>query len=389
VRVAADDSRSGLLAGVRDRRDEIGKAVFGRIQAIGSGGSVDPEYRDGLRMATEASIDYTIEALEGRSGPDSSTPGPLVSQARLAARRRVPLDVVLRRYLAGNAVLGDYVMEEAERQDVPAGILRWVLRSQAATTDQAVAVVGAAYLSEAALVRPRSGHERRTEIVGRLLDGELIDPATLDYSFDRWHLALVFRGPGKAEAVDAVISGLDARCLAVPAGEEDLWVWMGTREKLESRRIEATAKVGLSADVRIGIGEPAKGRAGWRLTHEQARAALSVAVRRPGLAAWYADVALLASAMQDELFTTSLRQLYLAPLEEDQGRGAVLRETLCACLAAHGNVTSAAAALAIDRRTVANRLRAAEECIGSSLDRCSSELEIALQLDRLDPRGPA
>jgi GGDEF-like domain/PucR C-terminal helix-turn-helix domain len=387
--VGSDDSRSRLLEGVRSRRQEIGRAVFDRVHAIGPGGAADLEYRDGLRQATEAAIDHTIEALEGRSQLDLSVPVSLLSQARLAARRRVPLEVILRRYLAGNAVLGDFVMEEAERQDVSAGILRWILRSQAVTADRAVAVIGATYLQEADSTRPRSSDDRRAELVRRFLAGELIDPASLEYAFDRWHLALAVRGQDRVDAADAVTATLDVRRLIVPADDDSLWVWLGTREKLEPRCIEEAVAADLPTDIRVGIGEPAVGRAGWRLSHEQAQAALTVAIRSSGTAARYADVALLASAMQDDLIATSLHQIYLVPLDEDHERGGVLRETLCAYLATRGNVTSAAAILSVDRRTVANRLRVAENRIGTSLDVCVSELKIALQLDRLDRRNPA
>jgi PucR C-terminal helix-turn-helix domain/GGDEF-like domain len=384
VKGAADDSRRRLFAGVRSRRQEIGRAVLDRIHAIGPGGSDDPEYRDGLRLATEAAIDHTIESLEGRHDPDLSVPAPLLSQARLAARRRVPLEVVLRRYLAGSAVLGDFVMAEAERQAVSAGALRWVLRSQAATTDLAVATISTTYLAAVTSARPRSMGQQQAERVRRLLAGELIDVSGIEYDFERWHVALLLRGPGKDVVIDAITSSLDVRRLIVAADDDALWIWLGSKERPGPQVLKAAMPADLSGSLRVGLGEPAQGRAGWRLTHEQARAALSVAVRTSETGVRYADVVLLVAAIHDELTTTSLRQLYLAPLEEDRDRGGVLRETLRAYVSTRGNVTSAAAALAVDRRTVANRLRVAEERIGRTLDQGVGDLDIALQLDRLD-----
>jgi hypothetical protein len=337
-----------------------------------------------LRLATETAIDHTIETLESTVDSARPVPQPILSQARLAARRRVPLETMLRRYLAGHAVLGDFVIEEAERRAVSPTVLRRVLRSQAATTDQVLATISATYLQEAASARPRSAGQRQTECVRRLLDGELIDPSGLDYDFDRWHVALVLRGSGKSDAVDAMTDPFDARRLVVAGDEGFLWVWMGSRDRLESRWIEEAIPADLRGGLRVGIGEPGEGRGGWRLTHEQGRAALSVAVRASAVATRYADVALLVSVMKDELASTSLRQLYLAPLEEGRDRGTVLRETLRAYFAARGNLTSAAAALAVDRRTVSSRLRVAEERIGGSLDEYVSDLEIALQFDQFD-----
>lgn len=382
MRVATDDSRRRLLAGVRARQAEIGQAVFARISAIGGPGrSPDPEYRDGLRQAVEAAIDHLIDAIEEPAGVARPAPALLHLQAGLAARRRVPLETVLRRYLAGHSLLGDFIVEEAERIELSPGVLRRVLRTQAAATDQAIADISASYLREAASIRPRSTSQRQADLVERLLDGELVDPASLDYDLGRWHLAIVLRGSGGDVAVDAISSTLDARKLVVAAEDHSIWVWLGAKQRLDPGGVQQTVQEVLVDETRVGIGEPARGLPGWRLSHEQAEAALAVSVRRSESSTRYADVALLASVMQDDLVTASLHQLYLAPLGE--GYGGVLRETLLAYLATRRNITSAAAALAVDRRTVANRLRIAEERIGESLDRCLSRLEIALELEQL------
>jgi len=370
------------------RRPEISQAVFARVLSIGEvDGRRDAEYLDGLRRATDAAIDLTLDSIDRPDDLPLRVPLPLIGQARLAARRQLQLETMLRRYLAGHAVLIDFVAQEAARQDVSPALMGPILRSLAARTDLTVATISAAYVDEQAGERPSSPDRRRAEAVRRLLGGELIETGGIDYDFARWHLALVFRGPDSREAVGTLTSPIDARRLIVSGEEGSFWVWLGSRGRLEPAAIEERIRGGLPSRVRIGIGEPAEGRAGWRLAHEQAKAALAVAVRRPEISARYADVALLASAMQDDLTATSLRQLYLAPLDESD-RGGVLRETVRAYLATRGNVTSAAAALDVDRRTVTNRLRLVEERLGSSLNERMSELTIALQLDRLDPPSP-
>ena len=95
----------------------------------------------------------------------------------------------------------------------------------------------------------------------------------------------------------------------------------------------------------------------------------------------YADVALLASVLRDDLAVASLHELYLEPLERERDGGRAARETLRAYFAAERNISSTAAALGIDRRTVTNRIRAFEELFGRSIKECAAELEIALQLD--------
>lgn len=89
----------------------------------------------------------------------------------------------------------------------------------------------------------------------------------------------------------------------------------------------------------------------------------------------YADEALLASMMQDDLLVTSLFQLYLAPLADERDGGKALRQTLRAYFAAKGNVSSAATALQVSRKTITNRLALAEERLDRQLTSCSAELE--------------
>jgi hypothetical protein len=93
----------------------------------------------------------------------------------------------------------------------------------------------------------------------------------------------------------------------------------------------------------------------------------------------YADVALLASILRDDLVATSLHKLYLEPLERARDGGKVARETLRAYFAAERNISSTAAALGVDRRTVRNRIRAIEELLGRPLKGSVAELEIALR----------
>ena len=97
----------------------------------------------------------------------------------------------------------------------------------------------------------------------------------------------------------------------------------------------------------------------------------------------YADVALLASILQDDLLAISLRQLYLAPLSEERDGGSALRQTLRAYFAAERNVSSAAGALSVSRQTVVNRLHVIEERFERSLNSCAAEVEAALRLEDL------
>ena len=176
----------------------------------------------------------------------------------------------------------------------------------------------------------------------------------------------------------------DCQRLLVEAHEQFVWCWLGKRDGFEPAEVDALARARPRHSL-LGLGEPGQGLAGWRQTHHQARAALSVAVRGTESVVRYADAALLASVLKDDLLATSLRQIYLEPLEGGRDGGEELRVTLRAYFSAGRNVSVAGEAIGVTRQAVARRLRAAEERIGRPLTSCGADLEVALSLEALEP----
>jgi hypothetical protein len=374
--------RADLGARLRERLPDLQAAVATRIYAISDPRKVtDPGYLHGLNEAVAAAIEYRLGVLEGgeRRAPD--VPAVLLAQARLDARDGVPLDTVLRRYFAGNALFGDFLVEEAERAEVPSAALRPLLAAQATLGDRLIEAVSAEHARETKS-RPRSAAERRRETVKALLAGELVDHSELGYDLDAHHLALIAKGEGAEELMRGVASALDRRLLAVRREEEPILAcWLGGMRPLAAAKAIAAIAAAAQERVFVAVGEPGEGLAGWRFSHHQAKAALPIAERRRQAVLRYADVAVLASIGRDELLATSLRNLYLEPLERMRDGGKVARETLRAYFDAERNVSSTAAALGVDRRTVRNRLRAIEELLGRQLTGSLADLEIALRLD--------
>jgi PucR C-terminal helix-turn-helix domain len=253
--------RAALAERLRERLPELQGAVATRIYAISDPRQVaDPGYLHGLNEAVAAAIEYRLAVLEGGERQAPGVPAVLLAQARLDARDGVPLDTVLRRYFAGNALFGDFLVEEAERAEVANAALRPLLAAQATLGDRLITEVSAEHAREAKAALPLA--ERRAESVLR-----------------------------------------------------------------------------------------------------------------------YADVAVLASIARDDLLATSLRRLYLEPLGRTRDGGRTARETLRAYFEAERNVSSTAAALGVDRRTVRNRLRAIEELLVRPLTGSLADLEIALRMD--------
>ena len=367
---------------MRERLPELQGAIATRIYSISDPRDVaDPAYLQGLNGALAAAIEYRLAVLEAGERQAPPIPTALLGQARLDARDGVSLDTVLRRYFAGNVLFGDFLVNEAERAEVPSSALRQLLAAQATVGDRLIAAVSAEYAREAEN-RPTTPAERRRETVKSLLAGELVDHSDLGYELDGHHLALMAKGEGAEELVRDLAGAADRRLLAVQREEEPTWAcWLGGRRQLTSEQaLEALGRE-VPKGVFVTVGEPGEGLGGWRFSHQQAKAALPIAERRGEAVVRYSDVALLAAIASDDLIATSLRQLYLTPLERARDGGKVARETLRAYFEAERNVSSTAAALGVDRRTVRNRLGAIEELLGRPLKGAEADLEIALRLD--------
>jgi hypothetical protein len=388
---AGIDSHGGTELGerLRARFTEIEQAVCARVYAIGDPEEVrDPEYLHSLRATVKAAVEYGISVTELGEERAPRVPQLLLNQARLAATCGVELETVLRRYVAGDALLDDFVMQEAGAGGAGNEALQLAMRAKASSFDRVLALVIREY-NEGARREPLSAEARRVERVRRLLGGEPVNLAQLSYEFECNHIGVVAAGPNAAEAIRGLTSSLGLRLLMVRPEGSQVWAWLGSRQGWDSR--ELYARLGLhSGDLApAATGEPAQGVAGWRLTHQQAKAAMQIARHGRDECVRYRDVALLASVMRDELLRASFRQAYLSPLE-DRPDGVVLRETLLAYLKTNRNGSSAAAALGVNRHTVSNRLRTIEESLGRPLPECATDLEVALRLGDLgDPSTPA
>lgn len=384
-----EEVRTALSARLRARRPEIEQVALTRVYAVSDPTqTADPEYVEGLRRAVCAALEYGLAGIEHGERRASPTPPLLLDQARLAARNGISLDTVLRRYFAGYTLLGDFVNVEVDGDPGLQGrALSCLLREQAALFDRLLADISEEHTREAAS-RPTTSQQRRAELVQRLLAGDLVDATELDHDFEGHHLGVIAKGPGAAVAIRDLARSLDQRLLLVEREEGVVWGWFSGRRMRDSAKLKRASRTALPAQVSLAIGEIAQGLAGWRLTHRQARAAFSIVQRRSERLVCYADVALLASLLQDDLLATSLQELYLRPLESERDHGEGLRDALRAYFASDRKVSAAAAALGVSRNTIATRLRAVEDKLDRPLVSCAAELEVALRMEALGGQEP-
>lgn len=377
--------RGDLVARLRTRSVEMEDAIFNGVRALTEPAeSEDPEYRAGLRATVAEAVDYALLSIERGDEWTGPIPAAAAAQARRAARNGVGLDTVLRRYAAGDRLVGEFIMDEAGR--FPSEALRHVLRTQGPHVDRLMASVAAEYMAEMELMR-RSPAQRVAEKVQRLLAGDApLAAEGLDYEFDAWHLGLVVTGAGADAAARTLAAGLGRQPLVVARGNDSAWAWLGGRAPVEIEEVGRCLASGMLGDVSLAVGEPRRGLEGWRLTHHEAQAAQQVKLHRPQPFTQASKVILLAAVLRDEPLAKSLRETYLAPLDAYGDPGQVLRQTLRAYFAAGFNAATAAAALGIDRHTVQRRLRKVEEALGRRLDSCHAELDVALSLEELGPQ---
>lgn len=146
--------RVGIAERLAARRAEIEHAIFARVNGATFDAATgdDAEYVQGLRLTVGALVNYSLIAIDrGGHGP-GKVPRAAVAQARRAARGGVPLCTVLRRYVAGQALLEDFVIQEATHGDFVGerAALRGVLETSSLILDRLLPSITAAYTEELA-----------------------------------------------------------------------------------------------------------------------------------------------------------------------------------------------------------------------------------------------
>jgi hypothetical protein len=367
-----------------ERREEIEQAVLIRVHVIEDPSEVrDPAYLEGLRAAVHAAVDYGLTAVRSLNPDPPPVPPELLVQARLAAQNGVRLDVVLRRYVVGNTLLGDFLIDEVAQASAQAE-LRRLLRGQAARFERLVSEVSEEYCREERSrqsAHPMTAARRRLALVRRLLDGESLDLTDLGYDLEGSHIATVGQGEGLGSALGEFASQLGCRLLAVDPGEGITWGWLSRERPLDTAEVMRLTQRLFPSGVSLALGDPGEGVRGWRLSHRQASSALAIASDSPEPVTCYRDVALVVAIRKDELLAASLENLYLKPLRQAKDGGKTAKETLRAYFAAARHVSSTAAALGVSRQTVSTRLLAIEEQLGESIDSRATEIDLAIRLE--------
>lgn len=392
VMLALRRTAADLLAEVSAYADDMFEYIVERIPEA----SADED----LRGLTLGSCSSNLEAALSmvRHGIDVSAaaaPVTALEHARAMAGRGYSVDVMLRFYRVGHAYfserilahIGEFVTDPAAALMV-AGYMQHYAFSY---IDRISSEVAREYVAELERMQTRARAER-TDAVRALLAGARIDQRhaerALSHRLTGWQTGFVCWTD--LDDVDLAHVGAEigaylgsSRPLLVPDGARTLWGWVSTVSApgsavLDLRRLDGK----LPNTVRVSVGTPAQGAAGFRTSHAQAQRARRIVSlsAHPAPATAYAEVALVDTMSGDldlarAFVAGELGDLALpGPREEEE------RRTLLAVMDAQGGLAAAADALGVHRNTVLQRVHRAEERRGHPATVRVAELHAALRL---------
>jgi PucR C-terminal helix-turn-helix domain/GGDEF-like domain len=327
-------------------------------------------------------------------------PPASLEYARRRAQRGTPLPALLRAYRLGHTCFSDWLLKELARQAPDAQMLTaatlGMSKIVAGYVDQTSEEIVAAYNQEREnWLRNRSA--TRAARIRDLLSGQRVNVSAtevaLGYRLRQYHVGLVcWTGNATAAADDITrlehaISNVAGKVacsgdpLFLPRDEASAWAWLplGTQDTFDTA---AASAVGADPDVHFAFGDPARGAAGFRLTHQQAIAAQAVALAAgpaPPRAVAFSEVAPVAMMLGSPDLLRAWVLSTLAGLATDDEHHARLRNTLLVFLQMGGSYKATAERLTVHKNTVQYRLRRAEESLGRPVGENQHDVELALR----------
>lgn len=237
-----------------------------------------------------------------------------------------------------------------------------------------------------------AGIANRHELVRMLLASDTVDlraaSASLDYDVLGHHVALVAVPLAESASVrrelQRVIDSVGVPALVSPSTKGTWWSWLGASAAPLESELAAVTSASLDG-VLIGVGEPSRGRDGFRRSHLQAVEAQRTGclVEHPSAGAVrHRDIEVAALLCSDPERARRLAVERLGPLTVRDDTSRRLRETVRALLAHGHNRGQTARALNVHIKTVTYRVAQVEELLGRDLTKDTSDLDTALLIDR-------
>ncbi|WP_007023431.1 PucR family transcriptional regulator [Saccharomonospora iraqiensis] len=363
---------------------------------------------EGMVSLLSSSVYQNIDTALGlfRHGIDPTrveAPAAAIEYARRLAQRGTSVVDLIRAYYLGQTAVLDNALDEGARQINEPGELGSSMRRALSTAftfiDRVTLQVVSAYEDE----RDRWMANRsavRAARVRAVLDDENVDvdagEAALGYRLRGHHVGMILWYPAHTHPADP-LAGLERvahrfvdrhtgenRPLFVPHDELCAWVWLPVPGERGPDCAEAErALVESDPDVRVALGEPGRGLAGFRRTHRQAarvQALARAAGENCARLLTFAEVGAVALMSTDLQAARMWVEDTLGGLTDDDPQQDRLRETLRVFLASGASYTAAAGQLSMHKNSVQYRVRKAEELLGRPIAEKRLDIELALRL---------
>ncbi|MEU6189365.1 helix-turn-helix domain-containing protein [Nocardia sp. NPDC047038] len=358
----------------------------------------DDEVRRLMIASTASNLTAILDMLMLSISRDDITVPPAAAEyARRFAQHGMSLEALLRAYRLGEHMFMQQTIAALRRAETPADLALATTSRVAVLVnsyiDQVIEGVIDIYESERRRWDARSDTTRAAQIRA-VLDTENLDVASaeemLSASLRGWHMAAVLWVPEPgAASIELLRAGTSMLAtatgkhpLTVLVDEQNCWAWISSvgKPSLDADRLERELR--RRPGIRVAIGDPGPGLAGFRQTFRDAQRARGLALLAdPGRPLTVHSRVALASLLIDHLpDTRAWVHRVLGDLMRDDETTARLRETVQTYLEARGSLTDAAARMHVHKNTVHYRIRRAEEVLGHPLTVNRLETEIALML---------
>ncbi|HLS76159.1 MAG TPA: helix-turn-helix domain-containing protein [Nocardia sp.] len=330
-------------------------------------------------------------------------PTAAVEYARRLAQREVPSQFLFRAYHMGHDGLMRVCLEEINALDLPGSdavtVYQYMAEPVYSFIDWITQYVMEAYEDERrrSFRTPGSVH---SATVHALLSDEGIGSAAFEaearYRLDQHHVAMI---AWSTHAADPDLGLLDrtvrdfARTLAAesapittPIDRRTVWAWLPFGRRRPTLDVQALSRaVPKDSGIRVAFGLPAAGRAGFRRSHEQARATYTVAGIADGetpAVSTFGDrgVAVLSLLTESLDATRAWAREVLGPLAVDSPHAEALRATLYTYLENGESYLRTAELLDLHPNTVKYRIRKIKEGAAELDERSRLDLLLALQV---------
>jgi DNA-binding PucR family transcriptional regulator len=356
----------------------------------------DEAVRQLMVASTSSNLMTILDTLAHGIAPDRiAVPAAAAEYARRFAQRGLSLEALLRAYRLGEHRVLQWSLHYLSELDLDSATVIAITQRIALTVsgyiDQVIEGLIDIYESERQRWDRRSDTARAAQLRA-VLEADNLDARAaeemLGVTLRAWHLAAVAwvdTGVPDAErhlrTAARLLHGATGRePLSTLADDHTLWAWLSSSRR-PAPDLDALAK-GLAEhpQLRVTLGAPASGLAGFRASHRQALRARTVAetALEPIQLVDFSQVAIAA------LLSDSLEDLRvwvartLGELARDDEPMARLRDTVRVFLQCGGSYTDAATRLHLHKNTVHYRVRKAEEALPGPLADNRLDVEVAL-----------